>query len=85
MKKYNLKKTSAMIREIEKTRSKNNKNWMDLLRLACKYAPTKAKKVLKWSPKYGGQKGFKKGLERTIKWFRDPKNLKYYKPDIYNI
>ena len=45
----------------------------------------KAKKVLKWSPKYGGQKGFKKGLERTIKWFRDPKNLKYYKPDIYNI
>ena len=47
MKKLSFKKTSILIREIEKTRSKNNKNWMDLLRLACKYAPFKAKKVLK--------------------------------------
>jgi len=47
MKKHNFKKTNTVIREIEKVRSKNNKNWMDLLRLACKYAPTKAKKVLK--------------------------------------
>ena len=47
VKKLSFKKTSIVIREIEKTRSKNNKNWMDLLRLACKYAPLKAKKVLK--------------------------------------
>ena len=47
MKKHNFKKTNATIREIEKIRSKNNKYWMDLLRLACKYAPIKAKKVLK--------------------------------------
>ena len=36
-----------MIREIEKTRSRNNKNWMDLLRLAFKYAPFEGKKILK--------------------------------------
>lgn len=41
------KKANLLIREIEKTRSKNNKNWMDLLRLALQYAPLKAKKVLK--------------------------------------
>ena len=41
------KKVSIVIREIEKTRSKNNKNWMDLLRLAFKYAPFEGKKILK--------------------------------------
>lgn len=41
------KKASKLIKEIENTRKKNNKNWMDLLRLAFKYAPSKAKKVLK--------------------------------------
>ena len=41
------KKANILIREIEKTRSKNNKNWMDLLRLAFQYAPLRAKKVLK--------------------------------------
>tara|TARA_B110000116_G_C16466350_1_gene416122 strand:+ start:124 stop:315 length:192 start_codon:yes stop_codon:yes gene_type:complete len=41
------KKANTLIREIEKTRSRNNKNWMDLLRLAIQYAPIKAKKVLK--------------------------------------
>ena len=47
MKKSNLKKVNTIIKEIENTRSKNNKNWMDLLRLAFKHAPHKAKKVLK--------------------------------------
>ena len=47
MKKSNLKKANKIIKEIENTRSKNNKNWMDLLRLAFKHAPHKAKKVLK--------------------------------------
>jgi len=41
------KKANTLIREIEKTRSRNNKNWMDLLRLAIQYAPSRAKKVLK--------------------------------------
>ena len=46
---------------------------------------TKAAKILKWRPKYSGLKGFKKGLEKTINWFSEPKNLKYYNSDIYNI
>ena len=31
-----------------------------------------------WRPKYGGLEGFKKGLEITINWFKDPYNLKLY-------
>ena len=46
---------------------------------------TKAAKILKWRPKYSGLKGFKKGLEKTINWFSEPKNLKYYNSDFYNI
>jgi dTDP-glucose 4,6-dehydratase len=45
----------------------------------------KAVKILKWRPKYSGLKGFKKALQKTINWFSDPKNLKYYNSDIYNI
>ena len=45
----------------------------------------KAKKILKWSPKYNGLKGFKRALEKTMNWFKDSKNIKYYKSDIYNI
>jgi NAD dependent epimerase/dehydratase len=34
-----------------------------------------------WSVQYD----LKKGLDETIKWFRNPENLKKYKSDIYNI
>jgi len=34
-----------IIDEIEKIRSENNKNWMNLLRLAKKYAPEEAKEI----------------------------------------
>jgi len=46
---------------------------------------TKAAKILRWRPKYSGLKGFKKGLEKTINWFIEPQNLKYYNSDFYNI
>jgi dTDP-glucose 4,6-dehydratase len=46
---------------------------------------TKAGKLFGWSPQYSHRKGFKKGLEETIKWFSDPKNLGFYKSNIYNI
>ena len=39
-----MKKNKIIINKIEIIRSKNNKNWMDLLRLAFKYAPKEAKK-----------------------------------------
>ena len=35
-----------IIRKIEKTRKKNNINWMDILRLAFKYSPIEAKKIM---------------------------------------
>ncbi len=31
-----------------------------------------------WVPEYSGIKGFQKGLEITIKWFSNPKNLEKY-------
>jgi|TARA_B110000305_G_scaffold202928_1_gene231584 hypothetical protein len=42
-----MKNYKSIINLIEKTRSKNNKNWMDLLRIALKYAPKKSSLVLK--------------------------------------
>ena len=36
-----------IIDEIEKVRSGNNMNWMDILRIAFTYAPEEAKKLMK--------------------------------------
>ena len=40
------KNYSKIINNIEKTRGKNNKNWMDILRLAFNSSPSKASKIL---------------------------------------
>ena len=40
------KKYLKIINSIEKIRSKNNKNWMDILRLSFKYAPEEATKIM---------------------------------------
>lgn len=45
MKKIN--KYHQVINQIEKTRSKNNKNWMDILRLAFDHSPKEASQILK--------------------------------------
>jgi hypothetical protein len=37
---------SEIIDEIQKVRTKNNKNWMDILRVAFKYAPEEARSIL---------------------------------------
>lgn len=42
-----MKNYKSIINLIEKTRSKNNKNWMDLLRIALKFAPKESSSVLK--------------------------------------
>ena len=47
MAKIKRNKKFKIINKIEKIRSKNNTNWMDLLRLAFKYAPVEAKKLIK--------------------------------------
>ena len=36
----------------------------------------KAKKILKWKPKYIGKKGFKEGLRIMLDWVKDQKNNK---------
>ena len=38
----------------------------------------KAKKLLKWKPKYYAKKGFKSGLSKTIEWYSKVENLKKY-------
>lgn len=45
----------------------------------------KAKELIGWQPQYGGKDGFRRGLEETIEWFTNPKNLSQYKADVYNI
>jgi len=42
-----VKDKNNLIKSIEKIRSRNNKNWMDLLRLAFKYAPKQASNIIK--------------------------------------
>ena len=44
-----------------------------------------AKKELDFLPIYTGNRGFKKGLQKTIDWFSDANNQKKYKSHIYNI
>ena len=41
----NNNKYLLIIDQIEAVRTKNNKNWMDLLRLAFKYAPEEASEI----------------------------------------
>ena len=67
--------------KIDKKRIRNKSS--EVYRLYASNA--KAEKILKWSPKYSGLIGFKKALKKTINWFEDPKNLKYYNSDTYNI
>ena len=45
--KKKIKKGLLLINKIQKIRSKNNKNWMDLLRLGFKYNPNESKKILR--------------------------------------
>ncbi len=45
----------------------------------------KAKRLLNWTPDYGGRDGLKKGLRETADWFLNPDNLLRYKADDYNL
>ena len=40
------KKYISVINQIENIRKKNNKNWMNVLRLAFKHSPKKAAKIM---------------------------------------
>ena len=43
----NMRNKNVVINTIEKIRSKNNKNWMDLMRLAFKFAPKESAALVK--------------------------------------
>ena len=45
----------------------------------------KAKRLLDWSPEFGGRDGFKKGLAKTAAWFSDPANLARYRVGSYTL
>lgn len=46
---------------------------------------TKARRVLGWKPEYGGREGLRRGLEKTVAWFRDERNLRLYRPGEYSV
>jgi len=45
----------------------------------------KARELLDWTPSYGAEGGFRRGLSETIAWLSEPSNLARYKGGIYNI
>jgi len=45
----------------------------------------KARQHTDWSPSYSGLDGFRMGIEKTVSWFRNSKNLAFYKTDSFNI
>ena len=46
---------------------------------------SKAKKFLKWGPKYAGLKGLELALKKTIDWYKIEKNLKKFNSQKYTI
>ena len=45
----------------------------------------KARRVLSWTPSFGGLEGLRRGLNETVAWFRNPEHLRLYKPEIFNL
>ena len=54
----------------DKKRVRGDKSEVKLLKSSNRLA----KKILKWKPRYIGEKGFDKSLKKTIKWFENPDN-----------
>ena len=46
---------------------------------------SKALRLINWKPKYVGTEGFRQGIQETIEWFADPRNLELYKRNSYVI
>ena len=46
---------------------------------------SKAKQLLEWEPEYGGLEGFTRGLEQTISWYSQPKNLAKFRLGDYTL
>ena len=66
---------------LKRNRRRPNNSEVDKLQSSNK----KAKKILKWVPKYIHKKGLQKGLHETIKWFQKEENIKKYNSQNYGI
>ena len=42
-------------------------------------------RMLGWTPRFAGVDGLRRGLVHTATWFRDPANLRLYKPQLYTV
>lgn len=47
--------------------------------------PSRASELLGWAPQRTGRDGLREGLQRTITWFREPRNLARYRPEDYGV
>lgn len=45
----------------------------------------KARRLFGWSPELAGREGLGRGLAQTVEWFRQPRNLARYRPEVYNL
>ncbi|MCV0386473.1 MAG: NAD-dependent 4,6-dehydratase LegB [Nitrobacter sp.] len=45
----------------------------------------KAQKLMSWTPQFAGLDGFRRGIEKTVPWFRDPANLSRYRTSAYTL
>ena len=41
--------------------------------------------ITSWRPQYSGIEGFTKGIEETIKWFKEPYNIQKYQSSSYQV
>ena len=71
--------TPDLIQDDQRIRPKNS----EVMRLAC--SADKLKRLTSWRPQYVGEEGFKKGIIETVAWFKNPDNIRLYKPNSYNI
>ena len=73
-------KSKKVIKQ-EKIRVRNKATEVDRL---CA-SNLKAKKLLKWRPRFHTKSGFVEGLKMTISWFEKKENIKKFKTNFYNI
>jgi NAD dependent epimerase/dehydratase len=46
---------------------------------------TRARELAGWRPRFAGREGLRRGLEQTVRWFREPANLARYKTGRYSL
>jgi dTDP-glucose 4,6-dehydratase len=68
---------------IKKITERMRPNKSEVMRLCA--SNVKAKKLLKWKPKFSGKNGLKKGLIKTIEWFQENETFNKDATDSYVI